>query len=140
MREELRPHLRDERPPDETVVVVRGRPATPSKLVEHAQRTHDVYVLDGAPIWGVSVFCALDDIGSASLDGLLDHFASYRLVHLPLVQTLRAAGFDLLPTFGRPHYTVRLDGIEREVIDRLVGALGTPEANPYHWAKRPKGR
>ena len=82
--EELRPYLRDERPPDDTTAVVRGGPDTLAKLAMHARRTHDAYVLDGEPLWGISVYCALDDVGPASLHGLLRRIASYRAVHLPL--------------------------------------------------------
>jgi hypothetical protein len=69
-REELRPYLRDEGPPDDAIVVIRGGPDTVAKLASHARRTHDAYVLDGAPLWGIFVYCALDDVGPASLDGL----------------------------------------------------------------------
>jgi hypothetical protein len=44
------------------------------------------------------VFGALDDIGSASLDGLLQRPWSHRIVHLPIARELRDAGFDLFPT------------------------------------------
>ena len=88
--EELRPHLRDERPPDDATVVIRGGPDTLAKLTMHARRTHDAYVLDGEPLWGISVYCALDDVGPASLDGLLRRFASYRAVHLPRMDDLGA--------------------------------------------------
>lgn len=66
----------------------------------------------------------------ASLDSLLHRFASYRVVHLPRVSELRDAGFGLLPTFGRPHYTVTLDGPDQA--EALLAALGKAEPNPYH--------
>lgn len=50
--EELRPCLRDERPPDDATVVIRGGPDILAKLAMHARRTHDAYVLDGEPLWG----------------------------------------------------------------------------------------
>lgn len=135
-REELRPLLRDEQPPSDTVVVVRGGPSSVDRLRAHARRTHDAYVLDDQPLWGVSVFCALDDVGTASIDTLLRRFASYRVVHLPTVGRLGAAGFELLPSFRRPHFTIRLaDGGERS-ITLLLEALGRPEANPYHGRQR----
>jgi hypothetical protein len=139
-REELRPYLRDERPPDDSIIVVRGGPDTLAKLAMHARRTHDAYVLDNEPLWGISVYCALDDVGSASLDGLLWRFASYRVVHLPRTGQLRSAGFLLLPSFGRPHYTVRLDGDDQAQLARLLDALGPTEANKYHRIERPGRR
>ncbi len=136
-RQELRPSLRDESSPTDGIVVVRGGPTSLAKVLSHAQRTHDAFVLDGRPIWGISVFCALDDLGGASLDSLLHRFASYRVVHLPRGSELRDAGFGLLPTFGRPHYTVTLDGPDQA--EPLLAALGKAEPNPYH-ERRPGRR
>jgi hypothetical protein len=113
---------------------------TPERISSHARRTHAAFVLDGEPIWGISVFCALDDIGASSLDGLLRRFASYRVVHLPRVAALTSDGFELLPTFGRPHYTVRLSGDNASEVERLLSALGPPEANPYHGRSGPGRR
>jgi hypothetical protein len=138
--EELRPYLRDERPPNDAVVVVRGGPDTVAKLAMHARRTHDAYVLDGEPLWGISAYCALDDVGPASLDGLLRRFASYRAVHLPRMGQLLRAGFPLLPSFGRPHYTIRLGGDDPAGLTRLLDTLGPAEANKYHRRERPGRR
>src|SRR5947207_3119498 len=108
-REELRPHVRGEQPPPGAVVVLRGGPDTAEKLAAHAGRTHSAFCLDGEPVWGVSLFAALDEVGRASLDGLLSgRLMSYRLVHMPTVGALVDAGFELLPTFRRPHFTVLL--------------------------------
>jgi hypothetical protein len=139
-REELRPYLRDERPPDDATIVIRGGPDTLAKLRMHARRTHDAYVLDGEPMWGISVYCALDDVGPASLDGLLRRFASYRAVHLPRTGDLRHVGFPLLPSFGRPHFTIRLDGDGPAGLTRLLDALGPAETNKYHRRERPGRR
>lgn len=136
-REELRPLLRDERPPSDAVVIVRGGPSSVGRLREHARRTHDAYMLDDQPLWGVSVFCALDDVGTASIDTLLQRFASYRVVHLPTVGQLVASGFELLPSFRRPHFTVRLEDDGERSLTGLLEALGPPGANPYHGRQRP---
>lgn len=138
--QELRVQLRDERSPEDAVVVVRGGPTTPANLAAHAARTHAAFVLDGRPVWGVSVFCALDDAGPGSLDGLLQRFSSYPVVHLPLAGQLRARGFELLATFGRPHYTLSLSNGDAGEIARLIEALGAVVGNPYHGRKRPGRR
>ena len=131
--EELRPHVRDERPSTSDVVIIRGGPDTLGKLAEHARRTHRAYSLDGSPLWGVSVFCALDTRGPASLEGLLSgRLSSYRAVHTPTVGQIVEAGFMLLPTFARPHYTLRLRDVSRDELERLLAALGRPRENPYH--------
>lgn len=139
-RQELRPLLRDEIPPGDAVVVVRGGPTSIDRLRDHARRTYDAYVLDGQPLWGVSVFCALDDVGPASLDSLLQRFTSYRVVHLPRVVGLIDSGFNLLPSFGRPHFTIRLESGGPQDLQRLLDALGPEEPNPYHGRQRPGRR
>ncbi len=60
-RQELRPHLRDERSPDDSAIVVRGGPTRLTQPANHVQRSHQAFVFDGQPLWGVSVFCALDE-------------------------------------------------------------------------------
>src|ERR1700694_4854133 len=96
--EELRPHVRNERPSTSNIVIIRGGPDTLGKLAEHSRRTHRAYSLDGSPLWGVSVFCALDTRGPASLEGLLSgRLSTYRAVHMPTVGQIVEAGFTLLP-------------------------------------------
>lgn len=131
--EELRPHIRDERPAASDVVIIRGGPDTLGKLAAHARRTHRAYCLDGSPLWGVSVFCALDTSGPASLEGLLSgRVSTYRAVHTPTVGQIEDAGFTLLATFARPHYTLRLRDAIHDEFSRLLAALGPPRENPYH--------
>lgn len=132
-REELRVHVRVELLDPYGTVALRGGPDNIDKLRRHAARTHRAYVLDGRPVSGVSVFCALDDIGPASLDGLLSsRLATYRWVHTPSARALDEAGFALLPTFARPHYTLLLDEVTDDLLGRLASALGPPIENPYH--------
>lgn len=80
-REELRPHVRPEPITGDELLVVRGGPDTAAKVAAHARRMHRAYVLDGEPLFGLSVFAALDDIGAASLDGILSgRMATYHHV------------------------------------------------------------
>lgn len=140
MADELRSQIRDEPAPDDAVVVVRGGPATLDKLRSQALRTRRAYLLDGKPLFGVSVFCAVDSDGPGSLDGLLSgRMVSYRVVHLPVVATLVAAGFALLPSFGRPHFTLKLVTGEKAELERLLAALGPSERNPYYVSRRRRG-
>lgn len=92
-----------------------------------------LYCLDGAPLLGISVFCALDDEGSASRDGLLaGRLVTYPLVHAVTVGALASAGFEVLATFRRPHFTVRLRTDSDAEATRLLDALGTAQENPYN--------
>lgn len=130
-REELRERVRtDEMPPGDAAVVIRGGPDTLSLLHTHARRLNRAFVLDGMPVFGVSVFVALDDVGAASERGVLSgKLRSYPSIYRCTVGELLEAGLGLLPTFTRPHYTVLLPGLES--VDDLASALGTLRPNPY---------
>ncbi|MGH3926595.1 MAG: hypothetical protein ACRDTT_27670, partial [Pseudonocardiaceae bacterium] len=105
-REELRGRIRAEPSPPDAALVVRGGPDTLPKLRTHARRTARAWCLDGVPLFGISVFCALDDIGPASLPGLLNsRLRTYRCIHYCPVSALRLIGVHLLPTGHRPHFT-----------------------------------
>ena len=76
------------------------------------------------------MFVALEPTGPASVAGILrGRLLSYPSVYLPTVGALRGAGFYLLPTFGRPHFTVLMSGPELAPV--LFEALGELESNPY---------
>lgn len=131
--DELRDHVRADALGPQQTVTLRGGPDNIDKLRRHAQRTNRAFVLDGKPVFGVSVFCALDDIGPGSLDGLLrDRLSTYRWVHTPTAAHLADAGFQLLATFGRPHFTLLLDDVTDDLLAGLEEALGPPVENPYH--------
>jgi hypothetical protein len=92
-----------------------------------------LYSLDGVPLFGISVFAALDAEGPASRDGLLGgRLVTYPLVHMVGVGTLPAAGFELLATFRRPHFTIRLESDSIAEASQLLEAMGHPEENPYN--------
>ena len=48
------------------------------------------------------------------------------------VQALADAGFELLPTFLAPHYSVTLETYTAERVERLLEVLGDVLANPYY--------
>ena len=50
------------------------------------------------------------------------------------------ADFELLPTFNKPHYTLRLTTCDDVELTRLLAALGRPRKNPYHGGDRSKRR
>jgi hypothetical protein len=128
---ELRTYLRKEPALASATVVVRGGPDSIAKLSAHAARTARAYVLDGAHVLGISVFAAPDNIGEASLDGVLaGRLSTYRLVHLITAAQLEDAGFRLLPTFGRPHMTLILGAMDQ--VESLLDLLGPARVNPHY--------
>lgn len=79
---------------------------------------------------GISVFVALDDVGPVSERGILaGKLRSYPSLYRSTVGRLTDAGFVLLPTFARPHFTIVLPALE--AASDLATALGPLLANPY---------
>ena len=122
--------LRNETLPADAIVVVRGGPDTVEKLRRHAARTASAWQLYGEPLYGVSVYCALDEVGKASLDRILSEMHSYRVVHLSTVGALVAGGFGLLATGSRPHFTVRTSGDDISEMERSHATGGRQVACP----------
>lgn len=128
-RREQRSLLRGHQPPADTTVIVRGGRDTFDKLRHHASRTARAWSLDGQPLLGVSVFAVLD----LPLDQLLAaRFATFRMVHLPTAGDLASAGFQLLATGLRPHFTVRLQRADDDELRLLLAALGEARDNPQY--------
>ena len=76
--------------------------------------------------------CALDDVGPATLDGILADMHSYRIVHLSTIGVLLDGGFELLATASRPHFTVRLLDCTDEELAKLLALFGEPSENMYN--------
>ena len=81
-------------------------------------------------MWAISVLVALDEVGAGSTNSLLrSKLWTYDVVYRSKVSQLLTAGFGLLPTFTRPHYSVVLP--ELSAIPALLEALGELVQNPY---------
>lgn len=63
------------------------------------------------------------------LDALLHRFASYSGRAPAESQPASRSGFELAPTFGRPHFTVTMAGPDEA--SALLDPLGKAEQNPY---------
>lgn len=129
-REELRDRIRDDDLPDDTKVALRGGPDTESLIRSHVRRANRLFVLDGEEVWALSVFVALDDVGPGSAPAILrTKLRSYPRVYMPTVGSLREAGFGLLSTFARPHFSVVMPGLGSA--EDLLAVLGELQINPY---------
>ena len=135
-RIEQRPRLRREKPPSDAIVVVQGGRDTVDKLRCHAQRTAAAWQLDGEPLYGVSVYCALDDVGPASLRNILADMHSYPIVHFSTIGAVLDGGFELIATAARPHFTVRVSGIGDDELHRLLALFGQPRENTHGKSKQ----
>jgi hypothetical protein len=116
--------LRDEDPPGDAVVVVRGGLMNSGYVRESATDTFEEY-----GIFALSVFLTLDRT-FAELCGAEPFLSRYRQVRRSTVARVRAAGFALLPTLGRLHYNVVLPDATDRTLERLDSAFDPPEPNP----------
>jgi hypothetical protein len=119
------PELRDEEPPDEAVVVIRGglHSLDAAKVIEVCE---DSFADFG--FYGLSVFAALD----GDVDGLCRRL--YRLrspgtIWVASCGRLRADGFTLAATDASPHFDVVLPSLDRDIVDS-VRACFEARANP----------
>jgi hypothetical protein len=65
-------------------------------------------------------------LGSAALGRTRSRYAAVPVAHLI------EAGFDPVPTFGVPHYSVDLGEYAVERAERLLEVLGDALPNPHH--------
>ena len=122
--------IRVEVPASDAVVVIRGGPDTLWLLRSHARRLNRLYMLDGAAVFGVSVFVASEFSGSASERGILSRkLRSYPMIYRTTGRAITQSGFLMLPTFAAPHHTVVLPGLE--AVEDLAAAFGLLVPNPY---------
>jgi hypothetical protein len=123
--------FRDETPPDDTVVVVRGGLAAADSI----RRTAEVsYALHG--FYGVSVFLAFE----LSVEDLVRQTPElgperYKQLRTTTVGQIRQADFQLLASGERPHYDVVLADLGDDSVERLRTCFGPPFANPGGSAK-----
>lgn len=116
--------LRNEEPPDDVVLVVRGGEMHSTYVRETAR---DSFFESG--FYSISVFLALD-VPVEELCAMEPYVARYGKVRLTTVGRLRHAGFALLPTLDRPHYDVVLPDISDATLDRLEESFDPPIPNP----------
>ncbi len=130
----IEPHVRDEDPLDDTVVVIRAGPLTVEKLVEHATRQQGRYSFRGRPMASISV-----DVASSgwTIEAILrDRLWSRSTYATCAVGALLGGGYELVPTFDAPHYDVLLPAASAEVAGSLLSLFGDPRSNPYKRRRR----
>lgn len=116
--------LRDEEPPADVLVVVRGGEMRSDYVRRTAADARDEF-----GIYAVSVFLALDE-PVRDLCAREPFLARYGKIRLSTVGRLRVEGFALLPTLSRPHYDVILPDLADGTLVRFDGCFGEPEVNP----------
>ena len=121
--------LRPDPPPDDLLLVVRGGAKTLSDL-HLANQTGDCW--ERYQFFGVSVFGAPDD-------DLVAVSAAVRAIRIrPVVRVarcaaLRAAGFEVTPTFSNPwHFSIVLPDATPSTFEALRNCFSNPVPNPGH--------
>lgn len=109
------PDLRDEEPPDDAVVVIRGglHSLDVEKVIEVCE---DSFVDFG--FYGLSVFAALDGDVEA-LCQRLERLRSPGTIWVANCGSLRAAGFSLAATDDSPHFDVVLPSLDTTTVGHL---------------------
>jgi hypothetical protein len=114
-----RPSIRDESPPDDAAVVVRG--GLHSLDVEKVRDTCLDSMADSG-FYGLSVFATLDgDV--AALCARVRRLRSPGTIWVAQCGALRRSGFELLATDAQPHYDVVLPNVETATIQRVVACF-----------------
>ncbi len=125
---ERRPRIRRAPLPVDALIVVRG-----DDLVEGSARLQAVEFRRRYPDWarwGLSGYFA-------RTDSEVDDLAAGRLEYFPVLRLYRPGrlaeeGFEIVPTFRRPHVTIAFDGDLDVWIDRLRAVDHEVRSNPYH--------
>jgi hypothetical protein len=116
--------LRDELPPDDTVVVVRGGEMNSEFVRRTATRSFEEF-----GIWAVSVFVA-DGVAVVDVCRAVPDLERYGKIRLSTVGRLRTLGFALIPTLDYPHFDVVLPDVEPTTLERLELGFDPPVPNP----------
>ena len=115
--------LRPDGPPNDTTVVLRAGVMSGENLRRTASRTFAVYA-----IYGISVEGVIDRTIQEACS--IGRISSYRHVRLSTFGRLREAGFALLATFDRPHFTLVLADMSELTFARLERCFDEPIPNP----------
>lgn len=116
--------IRAEQPPDDATVIIRAGVMQRPTIKKAADRTFDAFGVYGISVEGVI------DTGVIEACRRSERLASYRQVRLSTFGQVRTAGFALLATFTRPHYTLVLPDLAELTVARLDRAFGDPQPNP----------
>jgi hypothetical protein len=114
--------VRDESPPDDAALVLRGNLLTEAILATTAAENFEVYGYYAVSVWA--------EVGGATRDSLLaTKLVKQEVVAVFKAGDLRAAGLELRPTGASPHYDVvhtdvgqlvtKLIACPHEVIDNV---------------------
>jgi len=117
-------------------LVMRGWPVDVAGILRNADLTRSRYSLAEEPFVAIS---AEVTIAGWEVDSILTgaRLRSRRTYAIALVGELLAAGFDLIPTFEIPHYSLILPSYTEATAACLVEVFGEVKPNPYFRRREP---
>jgi hypothetical protein len=116
--------VRTEQLADDALVVVRGGDLDIDVIRSDAVAAHARFGKYGISVFGAADLAAVDVLAR-------DRLAQFEVLVLMTAGTIRRAGLELRPTFRRPHYTIMLLELDRD-IDRLMSCERVQRANQYY--------
>lgn len=139
----LEDEIRSEESPDDLVLLLRGGEDGEEKLLRQATSMATRFTYAGKPSRGISLFAADGDLDTWVLLG--SRFRTFRTYRCVDGATLAEHGL-LLPTFGRPHWTLMFltpngnEVDERVYLAELLAILGPVLDNPKYEPTRTRRR
>lgn len=136
-REPIEPHVRGDEVLDALAdLVVRGWPLTVEGLQRNAEATGSRFSRNGDPFVAVSAEVTVE---SWTLESIL---AGPRLRTRSRYAAVAAGrllndDYELVATFGSPHYSIVLEPYTSQRVEGLLRLLGEPRMNPYY-VRRPQ--
>lgn len=135
-REPIEPHIRPAGTLDGASVVVRGWPLTVDGLLNNADATRQRFERDGEPLLAVSAEMTSDDWDLERILSGPRLRTRSRYASAPAL-ALVASGFELLPTFAAPHFSVVLGAYDEASAEHLLVVLGEVRRNPHYVGRQP---
>lgn len=118
--------IRDEDPPNDEVIVVRGGLLSRESVGRAARKCREEHGFLGVSVYGAVQMTVADLVASVDLLGP----DRYRQVRLSNFGALRRAGFPFWPTNPFPHFSIVLPDLDPATLTRLDGCFGAPIVNP----------
>jgi hypothetical protein len=127
--EPIEPHVRQEQPPDDGMLIVRAGPLTAAKFLEHAVRQQRDYSYRGRPMTSISVAAT---VAGWTVDRILQERLWSRSTYTTAtVATIRTASYALLATHAGPHYDILLNSATIESATTLLSLFGAGTTNRF---------
>jgi hypothetical protein len=118
--------FREEEPPGDAAIVVRGGLLTPDSVQRTAERCRREYGFLGVSVYGAIGITVAELVSTVPQIGP----ERYRQIRVSTFGRVRGAGFPLWPTNRNPHFSLVLPDLDDVTLARLDACFGRPQASP----------